>query len=482
MSATVEEQFEIVQAGVRKSAPLVADFFDTTTPLYEHSLELSRYVAHPVHQERQELLKKKTRKILHGIFTSEEIDSMNIDWSGDWKINIIDHHNFLNHPLLATANIISNLWQIPSENPRGMIVLSDSGVPMNNFFHKRGVQFHGKQLNMVPSRERHLLYYAAPVHTSLPIAEAAQTQNMSHEEVTFVRSIEDIMENAGKHPLVKSFRDQVTRVNRELWKLMYHEDIRANIPELIYVTNEDTCNAMLGDLLQDPNNIFSKILFNKETRNIFITEFPGIAGCWGGERDLGTHFFWGLNESGENFSLEIEGETLVSRDRSIGFSLPLEKNAILNALAEKKVYPSMFMVYGVSVFYCGVLPYCGFGSMNYLSRMKDAWIRAMQQVDPSEVPLLESTNTRAFVGGPTATFRYDQKSGQYVSLFALDVIERGGMTREYLEQIGKIPLNAILKPALLNIYDAYLRPEEKQPLSITANDLMGDSFKWLQRM
>lgn len=479
---TFQEQSTIVQEGVRKSAPLVADFFDTNTALATYTQELQQYTAHPVHRERQKLLKAQVYALLSRMFTSEEIDAANIDWDSDWKINIVDHHNFLNHPILVTANIIANLWQLPSATPRGIVVLSDSGVPMNNFFHKRGMQFHGKQLNMVPTRERHMMYYAAPIHTVLPLEEAARRHGMSEEECTTARRVEDIIEAASTHPLVHSYRDQVTRANRDLWKLLYHEDIRNSIPELLYVTNEDVCVAMLHTLLQDAKNIFSKILFDPITRDIFIKEFPGIAGCWGGGEDTGTMFFWGVNEDGEKISLTIENGHLVSSDSKTPLRIPLEKDALLQSLTEEKIYPSMFLVYGVSIFYCGLRPLVGFGSMNYQTRMKNAWIKAMQQVDPSEVPLLETINTRGFVGGPTATFTYNKDTRTFVPLFAMDIIANGGMTREYLEHLGKTPFNAILRPALLNIYDAYLRPEEKQPLTITANDLMGDDFTWLKHM
>jgi hypothetical protein len=99
-------------------------------------------------------------------------------------------------------------------------------------------------------------------------------------------------------------------------------------------------------------------------------------------------------------------------------------------------------------------------------------------LNPSEVALVERIPTNSFIGGPKVTFKW--KDGAFQDQFALDIMFDGGLSAEYLEHLRQTPFNAVLLPALIDIYDSYVRPERKQPITITSGDLMGESFEWLK--
>lgn len=83
-----------------------------------------------------------------------------------------------------------------------------------------------------------------------------------------------------------------------------------------------------------------------------------------------------------------------------------EREAIVAALEEQRILPSLFVIYGWMTFFCGVRPLLGFGSMNYISKMKEAWIDVLNGVDDGEHRRVESVDTSGLIGGLAVTYCY----------------------------------------------------------------------------
>jgi len=476
MSDQITEQLKILQDGIRQDAPLVANFFNTNTPLQQYATELHQYEALPQHRKRQKLFKDKAKEILLSVFTKEELQQANIDWSTDWKINIVDHHGLLNHPILIATNIIGNIHQLPSGQPQGIVVLSDSGVPTNNFFHKRGLLFHHNQLNIFSHKQRHAISYALPTKDSFPLSDKAKQHNLPAEAVKFLTSIEQTLTSTATNSQITSFANQVQRINYELWPLLFHQDIRSQIPNLFYLPNETIAHHLLKEYLPHDNHFFNQVLCDKTTRSLIIKNFTNVTGCWDDQGHHGTHFFWGLNDNHEAVTLRLDNNHLVSSNQDI--KIELTPTSISQALDDRLIYPSMFLVYGIAIFHCGIRPLVGYGSMNYQTKMKGAWLKTMSHLDQEEYKLINHIPTDGFIGGPKATFQATEQG--YKDLYALDIIYQGGLTKNYLDHLRQMPFRDLLTPALIDIYDSYVKPEHKQAITITSNDLMGSSFSWLQ--
>ncbi|MCW1930073.1 MAG: hypothetical protein KIH62_002025 [Candidatus Kerfeldbacteria bacterium] len=479
----IEQQLKVLHDGIRIDAPLVADFFEEHTELAEYTKQINAYTAHPTHRERQEVLKKKVKELLLLTFSEEELAHANIPWSEDWKINIVDHHGILNHPILVSTNIISNMFQLPAEKPKGVVVLSDSGVPLNNFFHKRGMKFCGEQLNIFPSRDRHVMAYAGKKQQHFPLLEAAERseKKWSEAECATLKKVDEQLNTWGNAPHVANYRQQVQRINFHLWKELFEESLREKMPDIFYISNEELGGQMLRHFLQDSTHLFTRILCEEKTREIVVRSFMNVTGCWDQDLKRGSVFFWGIDDEQRKIPLQLVGNTLTSAPGFPAFTLDLTPHAIIEALDFERIYPGMFLVYGIAHFHCGIRPLVGYGSMNYQTRMKEAWVRAMKEIDPMELPLIESINTRGFIGGPKVTFGWNAQNG-FEDFFALDIVHRGGMTKEYLQHLAQTPLSAVLQPALIDIYESYVRPERRQNITITSNDLMNDHFEWVKNV
>ncbi len=274
----------------------------------------------------------------------------------------------------------------------------------------------------------------------------------------------------------------MNRINYSWWKKLFSSELRERIPDLFYITNEEVAIGMLNKLLQDTDNLFSKILFDPTMREDTINTFTGVTGCWDSDDTRGSMLFWGIDQNDHTkIQLRVEDDQLVSTDPKRPFTVQLNKESILEALNNGQMYPTMFMVYGISSFYCGVRPLVGYGSMTYHTAMKNAWLQLLKQHDQEEADRVNTIPVNGFIGGPSTSFGYDPKRG-YENLYALDVMARGGFSTAYLEHLHQTKLSDILLPALIDIYDSYVPQQDKQPITITANDLMGEPFSWLKEL
>lgn len=479
MRADYAKQLKNLRDGIAIDAPLVADFFETSTPLAEYASALHSYRAAPAHSERQKLFKLAVRKKLAAVFDAHELKRGNINWDADWKINIVDHHGLLNHPILIATNIISTIHQVPSLHPEGIVVLSDSGIPMNNFFHKRGVKFQNKQINIHPDRDRHKIAYAMPIKKIFPFSQSAEKYVFSPAQRIFLKSLEYECERTSRDSRIHNYVSQIQRINYTLWKKLFSEELRDAIPDLFYVAHEEVAVEMLKCYLLDDHHIFTRLLCDPETRLLFLKAFDGITGCWDSAGNTGSHFFWFLSERGEAVSLiEDDNRLISSPSTNQRWSMQRHPDEIISVLESRKIFPTMFLVYGIAIFHCGIRPLVGYGSMNYQTKMKEAWIRVLRSTDPAEADLVGGIPTNGFIGGPKVTFQ--EVGGRFEDLFALDILYLGGIRKKYLDHLRNMPFNELLKPALIDIYSSYVKPENKQQITITSDDLMGGSFSWIR--
>lgn len=116
--------------------------------------------------------------------------------------------------------------------------------------------------------------------------------------------------------------------------------------------------------------------------------------------------------------------------------------------------------------------------MNYQTHMKKQWVEALKERMPEEAELMGAIPTNGFIGGPKVTF--GKQGDSYKDIYALDIMRMGGFSKHYIESLKNVPFNAVLTPALIDIYDSYVRPENKQEVTVSSDDLMGEAFAWLQ--
>ena len=470
-----EKEMAALRRGIDLARPTVSELLDDETPLSEYSLGLHGERRPPRHSKRQALFKGEVRRYLERCFSHEELEAGDIDWESDWTTNISDHHLPICHPFPIGANIISNLWGVPGNRPRGSIVLSDSGIPLNNFLFKRGFRLHEHQLNVIPNRDRHKIVYNNDLIESFPLLEHARDQGLPASDHDFVEKMEGELLDAVDHHGLRGGMDQITRINHRLWPRVFEESLREDVPDIFYVPNEEICAGILMQLLSDSTNIFTRLLCEQPLRESVTRRFNGIYGCWEEEGEHGTHFFWAIDRKGVALRLRIDGGFLVNE--KAGYRLELNADAIQQALQRREIYPGLFLVYGLCIFHCLMKPLVGFGSLNYLKAMQEAWFSILQPIDPDEADLAMSVDTTGSIFGPVVT--WESVPGGVRELHLLDILWRGGLTGSYLERLRRLPFSQVILPALPDIYKLCVQPEDREVIGVTGAELMARHCDWL---
>lgn len=471
---TKEEEIQEIERGVKKYAPVVAEFFDRTDSVADFAKTLHDAPLDDVQRDRQKKIIGIIQAWLAPLFSNAHTMTPPL------AMNIVDHHAVLNHPILLATNIIANAHTLLSEERKPPItVFTSAVVPPNNFFNKKGFLFHGKRVPLFSNSEMHMASCCIPVRDLRFTAQMKTTgawKNFDSHEQAFLSELEnDFVSLGSEHD--RNYMDQVSRINAYLWKRLFAPELRDRIPDLHYVPQEEVLKDLLPELLEDTSSLPYRMLFDNSLREAILSAFRGCTGCWDEEHQKGTHFFWHRTASLETERLFLENGKLVSPDHS--FSCQFDAQHILPLVSSGELIPNLFVIFACSVFWAGMRPLVGYGSCNYLTRMKDTWMKILSSSKAKdEYDRVVRIDTKGLVGGTIVTYTRNE-SGDISNEYMLDVIARGGLSSDYIQQLVSLSYAEILRPALLEIYESYVPVSERQKVTLTVRDMLGPGLEKL---
>lgn len=456
--------------------------------LREYSKNLYAFDAPEKYIERQGLIKEKIRGKLHKLFGENYQTDLSINLEDKLVLNISDHHQVLNHPFLISPNVISSVNKFcKKEKQDAIIVISSGDVPPNNFFSKNGFQYNDKRIPLFSNSERELTSYYIPLRDFNFIERLKNSKkwaefNAKEQEFLF-----------GEYTKIQSFDfskcenyiDQISVIVKETWPYLFEEKLRATLPELIYITQEELITDCLLSLLNE-DNIVSRCLFDKDLREIVIKNFHGNVITWGLRENKGTHFFWRkYPDRNQSINLFVEGDNLVPSDpRFKDCIVPLEKNTIIEMLGKKEIYPSLFTIFSVLNFYAGVKPLTGYGSTVYLDLMKQSWLKTICDYSDfkEEIELIETIDTYGLIAGPAIFFK--RCGDKLKALYAYDIFADGGVSEDYLSNAFNLNAADCIAVGLADMYRSYfsknyIPKDERVDTKLTVDDLAKITFSWL---
>ncbi len=482
----IDQERQLITEQIKKYVEQARPFFDLDKTLREYSQSLSDFTIPPIHTERQELLKRCIRKKIETLFGNDACTRFHVNLDGNLIANIVDHHQIPNHPLLIGDNVVGNVGKfLQPTKQEAIVVISSGDVPPNNFFSKNGFHFHGKRVPLFSNSEKDASTNLIPKRDFdfIEKAKAADRwKDFTNEEQTFLTSYAKTIVSLD-FSRCADYKDQISLLVQKVWPLMFSESMRPTLPELLYVTQEEITTNCLIELLQTDNPV-SACLFDQEFRARVIEKFRGIVVTWNEQTEKGTHFFW-RKYPGEPRSLRmyIKGEQLVPADeRFRDLAVPLDRDTILDLLRRHEIYPGLFLVFAVLCYYSGMRPLAGYGSMQYLYLMKEAWLATLEGSRfASEMPLVASVQTNSFIAGFPLFFGRTPEGIR--TLYTADIAERGGMSAEYLEHIFSMKFRDFLSVAVADMYgyyaQKYIPKEEQIKPTINFDDLASLAFDWV---
>lgn len=270
-----------------------------------------------------------------------------------------------------------------------------------------------------------------------------------------------------------TYSEQITKSNFHLWKKFF-EVSNVTPPNLIYLEVESLVNRLLIEYHIFSHTIITHFLFDPEYDPLIYQYFEGIMGAFSRKEKWGTYLFWALPK-GAKYRMQLwkEGNFLVTEDGS--YKIELTPENIKKALDSKELLPSMMLCFIVLSFYYGLKCLGGFSQTNYLTLMKNAYIK--MQVDLGNYRSIEvcaraqtkemgGDFTIAFLGGP---------KGEMVPATGLDLILYGNEQTWscLIEESKLITLQdgvSALMPEFYRIL--YTEPErEAELMAVTPDDI-----------
>jgi len=482
MSSQSEVDIEFAKRKIQEIGKYVGKYFvDAEQNLSQNSVSLFDYKFPEIHIERQKEYKKIIIRKIESLFSPEEVNSFNLGNMNGLFLSIVDHHGILNHPFLFGANVASHFHKLFSKNKKtsSIITLDCSNCPLNDPFHKRGFQFHGRQINIFSKNDKNKLVYSVPLVGFRIMDKIITTKKnilFSKEELDFLRSISDKIDSID-FSKCKRYSDQITKINYHLWPMLFEKFLRKDLIDLIQLEHDEILIEFLFDFFKKEETFIYKALFDEEFRSIILDKFRGNYSAWDEKRNYGTHFFWHIDKDGVQHRLYLnEEEKLVAANN---FSIALEKNAILEGLRQKTIIPGMFLKFSIFVCYLGVIPFGGFGGVNYLSTIKNIWLDVLPEEYKFEKELISKIKTDGLITIPMV-YDYDQKNEKILEQYAFDVMYKGGITKEYLEKIDKLRMDELMRPAIemtYNYYSNLLPPEDRKEIKFDEKSIYAPLIK-----
>ncbi len=454
------QQFNIIRRGIEKHVPKLAEFIECDLPIFKYSENLYEDKVEDKYLVRQKVVKESIKRQIIELF-GEEAKKFRLNLDGPLRVNIVDHNGILNHPILTGSHIISSAWQL-FDRQSDILSLNTALYPFNSVFYKRGLGYRGKTLSFVSKSKCHqLVYYAPPVNFE-----------------TFPDEIKQILQSADR-PISQRAWQQASRINYKLWPLLFEPALRDKLPRLITLNQDKVVKDLLIHLIKKKDNFIYEVIFNPQLRERCYQVFLNSTGAWFENQNKGSFLFWKINEKNEGVNLVLKDGRLVSVKEKYPYQLELEEGAVIEALEKDEIYAGMVLLFGALVFYAGVVPLAGYGSVNYLNVMKDKWLKLLRDQYPEEYHSIKQMNINKLIGGPVLAY-YRDKENKLQQAYALDIIMKGGLKREYLEKVLSMPFNELLKPALIDVYNSYIPAEVREEISITTNDVVNEQFAWIK--
>ncbi len=484
--AAIEEKQQIISQ-IKQYVPLFSHFFDISTSLRQYSSQLRNFQISPIHQQRQGLIRRVIEQKLRTLF-GDQYDGLRVNLTGNLAFNIADHHQVLNHPLLIGANVVSHIDSFMQPVKQDAIVVISSGdVPPNNYFSKSGFQFHDKRVPLFSVSEKEYSSYYIPKRDFDFVSRLKAIDRWSEFDEAEQAFLEKYNQQLTSIDFSQTpdYKDQITKIVKETWPLLFEESIRPNLPELLYITQEEVTTNCLIELLEkrdEPGNFIIDTLFDAELRSTVLDTFRGIVVAWRESEGKGTHFFWRKHpDKPQSIRMFVEGNQLVPQHNDYRhLAVPLERETIIQMLKDKEIYPSLFLIFSVLNFYAGVKPLTGYGSTVYLELFRQAWLKSLRTHQrEDEARLVEGVDLTGFVAGVPIFF--NRINNELKTLYAADIFAQGGITANYLEKIFAMPFNQLLDVAVADIYDYYAQKyvptEAKLTPKIGFDDLVALTFK-----
>jgi hypothetical protein len=397
-----------------------------------------------------------------------------------YYVSTTDHHGPICHPFFINGNLMAAAPHFEHHDPllKYVIVLACANISLNNSSYPRGLIFNAlKQGRIVehrvpffPAKERLCPVYNHRAYTQEDMEKFKQLLgglvNSGEVPQREADKINEVVDNIFLDPRVLkcgSYSEQITKTNFRLWKEFFGPHAKA-APGLIYLDQEWIVAKLLVKHHLKQDTIINHFLLDARYEPLINHYFEGIMGAFSRNEKYGTYMFWGLPK-GAKYRIQLwkEGNFLVSNDGK--YKLELTPDNLEKALLDKEIIPGMMLTFVVLSFYYGIKCLGGFSQVDYLTNMKNAYIkmlvdrgnyRSIEVCARAQTKEMCGDMTIAYLGGP---------SGEMVPATGIDLILYGDLNTwpTLVRESKEIGLEEAINPMMPEFYSIIYNESQRNP-------------------
>ncbi|MFO0781157.1 MAG: hypothetical protein U0519_04750 [Candidatus Gracilibacteria bacterium] len=493
MSNELRQKFEKLVDKVLDKRPVLREIIQKrgTKNLYEYAKDYINVNLNPPIQQRQDEMIGILQEEVERLLGKDVADSVATQLAAHYYVSTADHHGPVTHPFFINSNLLTAAPFFEHSDPalQNVIVLACGSVSLNNSSWPRGVLFNtchkGKietqRLSFFPAKDRLCPVFNYRPYTKEDIErcrgflrDMIKDGSVHEEEGKKVDALLEEIYLTSSALDSRDFSEQVTKTNFHLWKKFFGPKYAQEAPNLIYLELESIVTKLLIKYHLYTDTVITHLLFDHAYDALVGKYFEGIQGAFDRKENYGTYLFWALPK-GAKYRIQMwkEGDFLVTEDGS--YKIELKPEIIQKALESKELMPSMMLSYMVLAFYYGLKCLGGFSQVNYLTFMKNAYIkmnvdrgnyRSIEVCARSQTKEMGGDFTLAFMGGP---------NGELVPSTGLDLILYGTDDTWpcLIEQSKQISLEEGIFTLMPEFYRILYLETERDPelLTVSAEDI-----------
>jgi hypothetical protein len=399
------------------------------------------------------------------------------DFSENPIILTANHHgvDYFSHSF--QASLMFSLYRQFSANFLTTVpVFSCGNIPLDNATYPQGLFFYSinpdqlcnlpMKLPVFPNRlRRQLVSSAQPFDREMVTRAEKRLDKMVQEaQIPAILKVAagQILSQDYCHSSVinqPGYSDQAAILNNLIWKRVFQTESPRT--DLIYLELEKIVEKVLQFDLNNENSLIYKVMFEPTLRETVLHELDGARACWNfnqlkkrtrfgqfnefdkiSANGSGTIFFWGINEAGRRIPLYLtssgdnNGSLLGVDDHNHSWQLTYSPDAILTALSQGRLLPSLFTSFLVLSFARGVRCIGSYFQGEYLPHMQRGLVNALKKIpDHHEIAAqVEKVEANFYLSGmlPVMTL---VENDFVVPAGPVEIVAAGGLSAEDIEKM-----------------------------------------------
>lgn len=392
---SLSERFNGLREAVLQKRPVLRDILEKRggKSIFDYALDFLDVNSNETVKKRQSEFISVFSQVTREKLGDDVARSVSEQLKKYYFVSTADHHGPICHPYFINSNLVSSI--MCSEKHDGVlkdvIVLSCANVSLANSTFPRGILFNsyakGKikahQLGFFPNNSS-VRYSRVYQHRPYTLSDVDRMRKqlrdwrlvgeIKAEEATGVERILETVYMREEVLSCQSYSDQITKTNLLLWRKVLNHNHVGNAPDLLYIELEAVVISLLIKHHLFFNTAIHRILFEPACQEEFTAYFEGIEGGFSNQNGWGTWLFWALPH-GEKYCKRLvkRGQVLVSEDGT--YAVQLTPESLKEAFERKELFPSTQLSLMVLALYYGLKCLGGFCQVNYLTVMKEKYLR-----------------------------------------------------------------------------------------------------------